>query len=77
MLGARGEEREFGLGLDVEEEDTGGEGGVNFGDLLADPGEDGLADGSFRRPLDAGEFSAGDDVEAGPMGSEELENGER
>ena len=74
--GAGGEKIELGDGFDVEEEDAGGEGGVDFVDLLAYSGEDGFRDGFARGSLDAGEFASGDDVEAGAGLREELEDGE-
>ncbi len=77
VLCAGGEECKFGFGLDVEEQDAGGERGVDFGDLLPYPGEDGFLDGGLSGLLHAGEFPAGDDVEAGAVRGEELEDGER
>ena len=62
--GAVGEQVELGLGLDVEDEDVGFEGGVDLGDLLADAGEDDLLEGRLPGLADALELAAGDDVEA-------------
>ncbi len=76
-FGAGGEEVEFGLGLDVEEEDVGVEGGVDLPDLLAYAGEDDFFEGGFVGFADALEFAAGDDVEACSLLREEAEDGER
>ncbi len=75
-LGAGGEEVELGGGFDVEEEDAGAEGGVDLGDLLAYAGEDGFFEGGSGDLLDAGELAAGDDIEAGAVLREELDDGE-
>ena len=50
------------------------EGGVDFGDLFAYAGEDGFFGGGAGDFLDAGELTAGDDVEAGAVGGEEFED---
>ena len=75
-FGAGGEEVEFGLGLDVEEEDVGAEGGVDLPDLLAYAGEDDFFEGGLVGFADALEFAAGDDVEACSLLGEEAEDGE-
>ena len=77
QLGAGGEEVEFGLGLDVEEEDVGAEGVVDLPDLLADAGEDHLFQGGLAGFADALQFAAGDDVEACSLLCQEAEDGER
>ncbi len=75
-FGAGGEEVEFGLGLDVEEEDVGAEGGVDLPDLFTYAGEDDFFEGGLVGAADALEFAAGDDVEAGSLPGEEAEDGE-
>ena len=63
-FGTGGEEVEFGLGLDVEQEDVGFEGGVDLPDLFADAGEDDLLERGLVGLADTLQLSAGDDVEA-------------
>ena len=75
-FGARGEEMEFGFGLDVEEEDVGAEGGVDLPDLFADTGEDDFFQGGLVGLADALEFATGDDVEACSLLCQQAEDGE-
>ena len=75
-FGAGGEEVKFSLGLDVEEEDVGLEGGVDFPDLFAYSGEDNALERGLVGFADAFEFSAGDDVEACSLLREETQNRE-
>jgi hypothetical protein len=63
-FGAGGEEVELGLGLYVEEEDIGAEGGVDLPCLFAYAGEDYFFKRGAAGFTDALEFAAGDDVEA-------------
>ncbi len=76
-FGAGGEEVEFGLGLDVEEEDVGFEGGVDLPDLLAYAGEDDLFERGLVGFADAFQFATGDDVEACSLLGEEAQDRER
>ena len=63
-LCAFGEEFEFGLALDVEEENVGVESGVHLPGLLADAGEDDARDGFRCGAAHALQLAAGDDVES-------------
>jgi hypothetical protein len=71
------EEIELLRGFDVEEEDRGAEGCVDFVDLFAYSGEDGSGEGGGCGCFDAGQFSAGDDVEARAVLGQETEDAER
>src|SRR3984957_19476388 len=68
---------ELGLGLDVEEEDVGVEGGVDLPDLFAYAGEDYFFEGGLVGFADTFEFATGDDVEACSLLGEETQDGER
>ena len=74
LLGAGGEDGEFGFALDVECEDVGVEGLVDLFDGLADSGEDNAIDGLWGGDEDAMEFSTGDDVKARALACQELQN---
>lgn len=76
-FGTCGEEVELHLGLDIELEDAGFEGGVDLPRLLADAGEDDFFERRLVRFAHALELAAGDDVEACTLFAEQAQDGER
>ena len=77
LCGARGEQIELGFALHVEFENSGLEGVVDLGLSFAHAGEDDTINRFGRGGEDAVELATGDNVKAGAVRGQQLENRQR